>query len=43
MAVVVAAEHATRAMQFLDAAGERALRIGEIVAQPAGEAATVVA
>jgi phosphoribosylformylglycinamidine cyclo-ligase len=42
MAVVVAAEHADRALRFLDAAGERATRIGEIVAQPAGEPATVV-
>ena len=42
MALVVAAEHAVRAMQLLEAAGERALRIGEIVAQPAGEPATVV-
>ena len=42
MAVVVAAENADRALRFLDAAGERATRIGEIVAQPAGEPATVV-
>jgi phosphoribosylformylglycinamidine cyclo-ligase len=42
MAVVVAAGHADRALQFLAAAGERATRIGEIVAQPAGAPATVV-
>jgi phosphoribosylformylglycinamidine cyclo-ligase len=42
MAIVVAAEHAQRALQFLDAAGEHATRIGEIVAQPSGEPATVV-
>jgi phosphoribosylformylglycinamidine cyclo-ligase len=42
MAVVVAAEHAERAVRLLDAAGERVTRIGSIVAQPAGEPATVV-
>ncbi len=42
MAVVVAAEEADRAVRLLDAAGERATRIGEIVTLPAGEAATVV-
>jgi phosphoribosylformylglycinamidine cyclo-ligase len=42
MAVVVAAEHAERAMRSLHAAGERVTRIGTIVAQPAGEPATVV-
>jgi len=42
MAVVVAGEHAERALRFLDAAGERAWRIGTIVPQPAGEPATVV-
>ena len=42
MAVVVAAEHAERAWRFLDAAGERATRIGAIVPQPADEPATVV-
>jgi len=42
MAVVVAPEHADRALRFLDAAGERASRIGAIVARPAGEPATVV-
>jgi phosphoribosylformylglycinamidine cyclo-ligase len=42
MAVVVAAEHEERALRFLDAAGERATRIGAIVPQPAGEPATVV-
>jgi phosphoribosylformylglycinamidine cyclo-ligase len=43
MAVVVATEHAERAIRLLDAAGERVTRIGTIVAQPAGEPATVVA
>jgi phosphoribosylformylglycinamidine cyclo-ligase len=43
MAVVVAAEHADRALHFLEAAGERATPIGAIVPQPAGEPATVVA
>jgi len=43
MAVVVATEHAERAMRFLEAAGERVTRIGIIAAQPAGEPATVVA
>ena len=42
MAVVVAAEHAERAMRLLTAAGEQVDRIGDIVAQPAGELATVV-
>jgi len=42
MAVVVAAEHADRALRFLEAAGERATRIGAIVPQPVGEPATVV-
>jgi phosphoribosylformylglycinamidine cyclo-ligase len=42
MAVVVAAEHADRALRFLEAAGERVTRIGEIVPQPAGEPATIV-
>jgi phosphoribosylformylglycinamidine cyclo-ligase len=42
MVVVVAAEHAERAVRMLDDAGERARRIGKIVAQPAGEPATVV-
>jgi phosphoribosylformylglycinamidine cyclo-ligase len=42
MAVVVAAGHADRALKHLAAAGERASPIGEIVAQPAGEPATVV-
>ena len=42
MAVVVAAGHADRALKLLAAAGERASPIGEIVAQPAGEPATVV-
>jgi phosphoribosylformylglycinamidine cyclo-ligase len=42
MAVVVAARHADRALKHLAAAGERASPIGEIVAQPAGEPATVV-
>ncbi len=42
MALVVAAENEARALQFLADAGEQALRIGDIVAQPAGEPATVV-
>jgi phosphoribosylformylglycinamidine cyclo-ligase len=42
MAVVVAATHADRALRFLDAAGERATRIGTIVDQPAGEPPAVV-
>jgi len=42
MALVVAAEHADRAVRLLEAAGERAYRIGNIVAQPAGEPAAVV-
>ena len=42
MAIVVAAEHAERAIRRLDDAGERAMRIGTIVAQPPGEPATVV-
>jgi hypothetical protein len=35
-------EHADRAVRLLEAAGERAYRIGNIVAQPAGEPAAVV-
>ncbi len=42
MAVVVAGEHADRAIRLLDDAGERAHRIGDIVARPAGEPATIV-
>ena len=42
MAVVVAAADAERAVAELTAAGERAYRIGSIVAQPAGEAPTIV-
>jgi len=42
MVVVVAAQHADRALKLLDGAGEHARRIGNIVAQPAGEPATVV-
>jgi len=42
MVVVVAAEHADRALKLLDGAGEHARRIGKIVAQPEGEPATVV-
>jgi phosphoribosylformylglycinamidine cyclo-ligase len=42
MAVVVAAEHAERAVRLLEGAGEQVARIGTIVAQPAGEPATVV-
>jgi len=43
MVVVVAAAHAERAIRLLDSAGERAWRIGGIIAQPAEEPATVVA
>jgi phosphoribosylformylglycinamidine cyclo-ligase len=42
MAVVVAPEHADRALKFLDAAGESAARIGTIVGQPAGAPPAVV-
>jgi phosphoribosylformylglycinamidine cyclo-ligase len=42
MALVVAADHADRAIRLLADAGERAHRIGSIVAQPAGEPPTVV-
>ena len=42
MAIVVAPEHAERALKLLDENGERAYRIGTIVAQPDGEAPTVV-
>jgi phosphoribosylformylglycinamidine cyclo-ligase len=42
MVVIVAAADADRACSVLAANGERALRIGEIVARPAGAAATVV-
>ncbi len=42
MAVVVAPEDAERALQLLGEQGERAYRIGTIVAQPAGEPPTVV-
>jgi len=42
MVLVVAAEHADRAVRMLEAAGERAFRIGSIVAQPSGEHAAVV-
>jgi len=42
MALVVAEQHADRAMRLLEAAGERAYRIGSIVAQPSGEPAAVV-
>ena len=42
MAVVVAAANAQRAVRFLEAAGEQTFTIGEIVAQPVGEPATVV-
>ncbi len=42
MVVVVAAEHADRAIRQLEAAGERALRIGSVVARPEGGPATVV-
>ncbi len=43
MAVVVAAGEAERACAELEAAGERAYRIGTIAARPAGEPAAVVA
>ena len=43
MVVIVAAADADRAIAELTAAGERAYRIGTIIAQPAGEAPTVVA
>jgi phosphoribosylaminoimidazole (AIR) synthetase len=43
MAIVVAAEHAERALKQLTGSGEQAMRIGTIVAQPDGEPATVVA
>jgi phosphoribosylformylglycinamidine cyclo-ligase len=42
MALVVAPEHADRALRALATAGERAYRIGSIAAQPAGEPPTVV-
>jgi len=42
MVVVVAAEHAAPAIAALNAGGERAFRIGDIVARPAGAPATVV-
>ena len=42
MVLVVAAEHADRAIKTLADAGERALRIGAIVPLPAGERPTVV-
>ena len=42
MVVVVAAAHADRALRMLAGAGVEAARIGAIVAQPAGEPATVV-
>jgi phosphoribosylformylglycinamidine cyclo-ligase len=42
MAVVVAPEHADRALKFLDGAGERATRIGTIVELPAGTHPAVV-
>jgi phosphoribosylformylglycinamidine cyclo-ligase len=42
MVLVVAAKDADRTVQLLDAAGERAQRIGGIVARPAGEPACVV-
>jgi phosphoribosylformylglycinamidine cyclo-ligase len=40
--LVVAAEHADRAIRVLADAGERALRIGTIVPQPAGERPAIV-
>jgi phosphoribosylformylglycinamidine cyclo-ligase len=42
MAVVVAAEHAERALKHLRDSGEQATRIGAIIARPAGEPATIV-
>jgi phosphoribosylformylglycinamidine cyclo-ligase len=42
MAIVVAPEHADRALRLLDDHGERAQRIGTILAQPVGEPPTVV-
>ncbi len=42
MVLVVAAEHADRAIRILDRAGEHAQRIGSIGAQPAGAPACVV-
>ncbi len=42
MAIVVAPAHADRALKRLDDAGERAMRIGTIAAQPPGAPATVV-
>ena len=42
MAVVVAPEHEERALRILNAAGERATRVGVIVARAAGAPAAVV-
>jgi phosphoribosylformylglycinamidine cyclo-ligase len=42
MAVVVAAEHTDHALRSLKAAGEQVWRIGDVVVQPAGAAATIV-
>jgi phosphoribosylformylglycinamidine cyclo-ligase len=42
MVIVVAAEHADRAIKLLEEQGERAMRIGSIVPLPAGERPTVV-
>jgi phosphoribosylformylglycinamidine cyclo-ligase len=42
MVLVVAAQHADRAVKVLADAGESALRIGTIVPLPAGERPTVV-
>jgi phosphoribosylformylglycinamidine cyclo-ligase len=42
MAIVVAPGDAARALSLLDAAGERAMRIGTIVERAAGAAATVI-
>ena len=42
MVVIVAAEHAERACALLNAAGESASRVGEIVARPDGAPATVL-
>ena len=42
MAIVVAAEHADRALRILDEGGERAQRIGTIIARPADQPPAVV-
>ena len=42
MCLVVAREHAIQALQFLNAAGEKAVQIGRIEARQDGEAQTIV-